>query len=66
MGVETHTRAQRSNNTHTSKRESAQNKTTELHLKNALKSLSNNLTTWSQRFEVVVCSKGAWVTAPCA
>jgi hypothetical protein len=44
-GVETHARAQRSNNTHTSKRESAQIKTTESQLKNALKSPSNKSTT---------------------
>ena len=57
--VETHTSAQHSNNTHTSKRESAQIKTTESQLKNALKYLSNKSTAWSQRFGVVVCSKYA-------
>jgi hypothetical protein len=41
MGVETHTRAQHSNNTHTSKRESTRIKTTELQVKNVLKSFSN-------------------------
>jgi hypothetical protein len=54
MGVETHTRAQRGNNKHTSKRESARNKTIELYLKNMLKYLSNNSTAWSQKFRVVV------------
>jgi hypothetical protein len=61
MGVDTHTRAQHSNNTHTSKSESARNKMIELQLKNVLKSLYNNSTTWSQRFRVVVCSNVAWV-----
>jgi hypothetical protein len=37
-GVETHTRAQHSNKTHTSKEESAQIKTIESQLKNVLKS----------------------------
>jgi hypothetical protein len=45
-GVEMHTRAQRINNTHTNKIESAQIKTTESQLKNTLKSLSNKSTTW--------------------
>jgi hypothetical protein len=33
----------------------------ESQLKNALKSLSNKSAAWSQRFGVVVCSKGASV-----
>jgi hypothetical protein len=37
--VERHTRAQHNNNTHTSKDDSAQIKTTESQLKNTLKSL---------------------------
>jgi hypothetical protein len=52
--------------THTQvKRESAINKMTELQIKNSLKSLSSKTISWSQRFGVVVCSNGAWVTAPC-
>jgi hypothetical protein len=46
-GVEMHTRAQHSNNTHISKRESARIKTTKSQLKNVLKSLSNKSIAWS-------------------
>jgi hypothetical protein len=46
--------------THTqAKREGAWIKMAELQLKNVPKSLSNKLTTWSQRLAVVVFSKGA-------
>jgi hypothetical protein len=48
------------------KRESARNTTIELQLTNAFKSLSNKTIVWLQRFGVVVCSKSAWVTIPCA
>jgi hypothetical protein len=59
-GVETHTRAQRNNIMHTNTK-SAWIRMIELQLKNALESLSNKSTAWSQRFGVVVCSKGAWI-----
>ena len=65
MGVETHTRAQYSNNKHTSEKRE-RTKQNYLQLKNMPKSLSNKSTAWPQRFRVVVCSKGAWVTTPCA
>jgi hypothetical protein len=42
------------------------NQTMESQLKNTLKSLSNKSTAWSQKFGVVVCSKYAWVSTPCA
>jgi hypothetical protein len=60
-GVETHPRAQRDNNMHTSKEESAQIKTTESELKNTLKSLSNKSKAWSRSFGVAVYSKYAWI-----
>jgi hypothetical protein len=41
-------------------KESAQNTTTELRLKKAIKSLSSKTIAWSQRFGVVVCSKSTW------
>jgi hypothetical protein len=65
MGVETHTRAQYSNNKHTSEKRE-RTKQNYLQLKNMPKSLSNKSTAWPQRFRVVVCSKGAWVTTPYA
>jgi RNase P subunit RPR2 len=62
MGVETHTQEHnRINNTHTSQEESARIKTTESQLKIALKSISNESTTWSQSLKVVVCSKCACI-----
>jgi hypothetical protein len=45
----------------TSKEESARIKTAQSQLKRALKSLSNELTAWSQSFGVVDCSKYACV-----
>jgi hypothetical protein len=66
IGVETHTRAQHSNNMHTNEKREHMNQMIELQLKNAPKSLFNKSTSWSQRFRVIVCSKGALVIAPCA
>jgi hypothetical protein len=57
--VETHTRAQRSNNTHISKEKSARIKMTESQFKNTLKSLSNKSKAWSRSFRVVGCSNYA-------
>jgi hypothetical protein len=51
---------------HAHKQKRAQIKTTESELKNELKSLSTKSTAWLQRFGVVLCSKGAWLIAPCA
>jgi hypothetical protein len=66
-GVEhTHKNLSCSNNTHTSLEKSARNNTVELQVKNALKSISNETTTWSRGFEVVVYSNNACVTTPCA
>jgi hypothetical protein len=46
-GVEMHTRAQRCNNTHTSKKRESTNQNDKVTTKNVPKSLSNKSTTWS-------------------
>jgi hypothetical protein len=61
MRVETHTRPQRSNNTHISIKREHTKQNDRVTTQERVQSLSKKSTTWSQRFEVVVCSKGAWV-----
>jgi hypothetical protein len=70
------TRVRGSSNTHKSKsaaatrtqvkKKSTRIKTSESQLKNALKSLSNEIAAWSRGLVVVVCSKNACLTTPCA
>jgi hypothetical protein len=47
----------RSNNKHTSQRESTRTRTTELQLRNVLESLKHFKTAWSQSLGVAVCSR---------
>ena len=58
--VEMHARAQRSNNTHTSKRERAYQN--DSHNSRTRSNLSNKSKLWSRSFGVVVCSKYAWIS----
>jgi hypothetical protein len=57
----THNNLIRSNNTHMSREKSVWNKIVESHLKNTLKSLSNESEVWSQSLRVAVCSRNACV-----